>query len=70
MTLDDIAFDRFEQSLYCPYCGEQVSIVVDPSEGSHSYIEDCFVCCRPMQVAVSVEVDGSVYVSATDENTV
>ncbi|HJR14831.1 MAG TPA: CPXCG motif-containing cysteine-rich protein [Rhodanobacteraceae bacterium] len=41
----------------CPYCGESIEIVVDESAGSAAYVEDCPVCCRPMQVAV--EVDGS-----------
>ena len=40
----------------CPYCGESIEIVVDESAGSAAYVEDCPVCCRPMQV--TVEVDG------------
>ncbi|HET7593172.1 MAG TPA: CPXCG motif-containing cysteine-rich protein [Rhodanobacteraceae bacterium] len=40
----------------CPYCGESVELIVDSSAGSAAYIEDCPVCCRPMQV--TVEVDG------------
>ncbi len=40
----------------CPYCGESVELVVDETAGSASYVEDCPVCCRPMQV--DVEVDG------------
>jgi hypothetical protein len=45
----------------CPYCGEPVELLVDESAGSCSYVEDCQVCCRPMQV--DVEVDGG-HVSA------
>jgi hypothetical protein len=40
----------------CPYCGEPVELMVDETAGSASYVEDCPVCCRPMQV--DVEVDG------------
>lgn len=37
----------------CPYCGESVTIAVDPGGGStQSYVEDCEVCCNPWQVAV------------------
>jgi hypothetical protein len=42
----------------CPYCGESIEIVVDESAGAAAYVEDCPVCCRPMQV--DVEVDGGV----------
>ena len=37
----------------CPYCGESVSIAVDPGGGSfQEYVEDCSVCCNPWQVSV------------------
>lgn len=52
----------------CPCCGEPIELVIDESAGSSSYIEDCQVCCRPMQV--DVEVDGgqvSVRVRSGDE---
>lgn len=52
----------------CPYCGEAIELGVDASAGSTSYIEDCPVCCQPMQV--DVEVDGaavSVRVRTGDE---
>jgi hypothetical protein len=35
----------------CPYCFEQVELVVDP-ETEGTYVEDCEVCCRPWQVTV------------------
>ena len=41
----------------CPYCGESVELVVDETAGSASYVEDCPVCCRPMQVDVVVDGD-------------
>ena len=48
-------------SATCPYCGEPIELVVDESAGSSSYIEDCQVCCSPMQVDVEVD-DGQVSV--------
>jgi len=45
----------------CPYCGESIEIVVDESAGDAAYVEDCPVCCRPMQVGVEVD-DGAVSV--------
>lgn len=42
----------------CPYCGEAIELVVDTSAGSTEYVEDCPVCCQPMQVSVAVDADG------------
>lgn len=36
----------------CPYCGEWIEISVDASAGAQRYVEDCQVCCRPMEVSV------------------
>lgn len=47
----------------CPYCGEPLDLDVDESGGrNQSYIEDCVVCCRPIEVEVVVE-DGDVDVT-------
>ena len=44
----------------CPYCGEPLELSVDELGGRHqSYVEDCVVCCRPIEVEVLVE-DGDV----------
>ena len=37
----------------CPSCGEPVQLLVDPSAGPQTYVEDCQVCCRPMVVNVT-----------------
>lgn len=47
-------------TLDCPYCGESFSTVVDLSGGSQRYIEDCAVCCRPIEVSVRVDEDGEL----------
>ena len=47
-----------EQRCHCPFCNETISIVVDYSAGSQAYIEDCQVCCQPMEVVVGVDADG------------
>lgn len=33
----------------CPCCGETVEAVLDLSAGEQAYIEDCPVCCRPLE---------------------
>lgn len=47
----------YERRISCPFCGEPVDIVLDPSAGGQSYIEDCQVCCQPMQITYDVEGD-------------
>ncbi|HET9190774.1 MAG TPA: CPXCG motif-containing cysteine-rich protein [Rudaea sp.] len=46
--------------IQCPYCGESYETVVDPSAGSQNYIEDCAVCCRPIEIALRVGDDGEL----------
>ena len=37
----------------CPACGESVALDVDTTGGAEQrYVEDCSVCCRPMEVTV------------------
>lgn len=42
----------------CPYCGETIGVSLDLSAGSQSYIEDCQVCCQPIEMIVGVGDDG------------
>ncbi|HNP35897.1 MAG TPA: CPXCG motif-containing cysteine-rich protein [Woeseiaceae bacterium] len=51
-----------EHSVSCPYCAEVISILADSSAGDGHYIEDCQVCCRPMQVTLTVLEDDTVAV--------
>ncbi|MGC9351482.1 MAG: CPXCG motif-containing cysteine-rich protein [Sulfurovum sp.] len=39
-----------EHFFTCPYCWQQISMVLDPSEEVSDYIEDCEVCCRPIEL--------------------
>jgi len=41
-------------NIYCPYCGENIEIIVDGSIEQQNYTEDCSVCCRPMELSISV----------------
>jgi hypothetical protein len=43
----------------CPYCGEIITLFLDLSVESQTYIEDCSVCCQPMNVSYTVE-DGEL----------
>jgi hypothetical protein len=54
----------------CPYCGEEIELAVDPGGGTvQEYVEDCEVCCRPMQLTVSWDQDGAAHAeSVTDDD--
>lgn len=52
----------------CPYCGERIEIVLDPSAGDQHYIEDCQVCCRPMVIEVWLDADEYAHVTVTGED--
>ena len=41
----------------CPYCGERIEIAIDGSIAQQEYIEDCSVCCRPIELSVTVAND-------------
>ncbi len=63
-----------ERQIACPYCGETISILIDPAghiagdDTVQEYIEDCQVCCRPINVTVSVSYDGAAEVYVAHEN--
>ena len=46
-----------EHFFNCPYCGEQISMIVDLSVRRQTYIEDCEVCCKPIEITCTVEGD-------------
>lgn len=41
-----------EQFFTCPYCWESISMLLDNSISEQSYIEDCEICCNPIQVTI------------------
>ena len=57
-----------EERCHCPFCAEPITIVVDFSAGSQVYIEDCQVCCQPMEISVRVDADGHQSVGVTCAN--
>jgi len=48
----------------CPYCGETITVFLDLSVESQSYIEDCSVCCQPMTISYSATDGELAFVSA------
>lgn len=47
-----------ETRIGCPYCGETIEVLLDASLPEQSYIEDCQVCCRPIEFLVWLDENG------------
>jgi hypothetical protein len=59
-----------EKSIVCPYCGEALDVLIDSTDLDEQYIEDCQVCCKPINFIVSEGNDGEITVSVyTDDDT-
>jgi len=48
-----------EHFFTCPYCWQQISMLLDLSAGGQTYSEDCEVCCNPIAISYQVE-DGNI----------
>lgn len=44
-----------EYFFFCPYCWQQISFILDLSVVEQTYIEDCEVCCNPIEVHIQAE---------------
>jgi transcription elongation factor Elf1 len=44
-----------EHFFICPYCGQEISMVLDVSVRRQTYIEDCEVCCQPIRISYTLE---------------
>ena len=54
----------YEQFFICPYCLAEISMLLDPSVSEQEYIEDCEVCCNPIQLSLKFEEGELVYFEA------
>ena len=43
-----------EHFFTCPYCWQTISMVLDVSVPEQTYVEDCEVCCQPIEVSYAV----------------
>lgn len=51
----------------CPWCGEIFTTFFDNSTGSISYVEDCQICCRPIEMNYTLDFEGNVTVQTDRE---
>ncbi|MEX0997532.1 MAG: CPXCG motif-containing cysteine-rich protein [Flavobacteriaceae bacterium] len=49
----------YEHFFQCPYCWEEISMLLDPSVARQTYVEDCEVCCNPIELLVGFQ-DGEL----------
>lgn len=38
----------------CPYCGAAFTTSIDCSAGNQTYIEDCHICCQPIEFTTDI----------------
>lgn len=56
---DDCAASSLHiHTVQCPYCGESFDTQLDLTAGSASYVEDCQVCCQPIEFNLEVDSAG------------
>lgn len=56
------------KKISCPYCGEEIEIFIDNSIDVQDYIEDCSVCCRPIELSISIVGDDVFIVTRRDDD--
>lgn len=56
-----------DASYLCPRCSEQNFVAVDPSGGRRQrFVEDCPVCCNPIEFAVTFDREGDAIVESAE----
>ncbi|MGO1298372.1 MAG: CPXCG motif-containing cysteine-rich protein [Vibrio sp.] len=57
-----------EQTIHCPYCGEPIDVLLDPADIDQQYIEDCQVCCKPINFFVFEDMDDELSVTVSSDD--
>lgn len=57
-----------ESEVYCPYCAEPITVLIDGSVPNQEYIEDCEVCCRPILISYAVLGKDDISISVQQED--
>lgn len=42
--------ELLEHHYHCPWCLAPISTLCDPTEQEQFYVEDCEVCCSPIEI--------------------
>jgi transcription elongation factor Elf1 len=57
-------FDQVAHKFNCPFCNEEIMVFLDPSVAEQQYIEDCEVCCNPIEIICKFSDGKLVHFSA------
>ena len=57
-----------EHFFYCPYCSEQISMLLETYYDEQSYIEDCEVCCQPIKITYKAQDNEIIYFVVNIDN--
>jgi transcription elongation factor Elf1 len=57
-----------ETIIGCPYCGEMIKVLIEPADVDQQYIEDCQVCCQPINFVISESVCGELEVNVYSDD--
>ncbi|HED35940.1 MAG TPA: CPXCG motif-containing cysteine-rich protein [Gammaproteobacteria bacterium] len=49
--------DTCNKEIQCPYCWEMIDVIIDDCGEDQQYIEDCQVCCRPINFHITINED-------------
>jgi len=55
-----------EHFFQCPYCWESISVLLDPSVLNQYLVEDCEVCCNPIEINAAFQDMTLVHFEAKD----
>lgn len=56
----------YEHYFQCPYCWETISVLLDPSVRKQICIEDCEVCCHPIEITTVFDMHDLVAFEARE----
>ncbi len=59
-----MSYLTLEHRFVCPYCWEQITMLLDLSASGQTYVEDCEVCCNPINVVFGVLANDLNYFEA------
>lgn len=63
-----IKMELLDRKITCPYCGENIDVLIDDSVSESDYYEDCSVCCRPIRIQLNVDFEGECQVVVLRED--
>jgi transcription elongation factor Elf1 len=54
-----------EHFFQCPFCWQQISMMLELTAGAQAYVEDCEICCNPISLSYEAE-DGALVTFSAD----